>query len=95
MEQAIMHGETGERLIRFQYEHDLSGSYDYSEFNDFTKELMTENIELQKELSIFFEKLKEGEIHRIINIFQNVADSVTLLKSDPVLIRNYFKKAEK
>jgi hypothetical protein len=92
MEQAIMHGETGERLIRFQYEYDLSGSYDYSEFNDFTQELMKENIDLQKELLIFFEPLKEEEIHRIINIQQNVADSVTLLQSDPELMRSYFNR---
>lgn len=90
MDQAIMHGETGERLIRFQYEVDLSGSYSYLDFNDFTQELMSDDIELQKELLTFFETLTGDEEHRIINIPQSVGDIVVLLKSDPELIRSYF-----
>jgi len=91
MEQAIMHGETGKRLVGFNYEYDLSGSYDYSEFDDFTSELMSENnSELQKKLLKSFESLQDNQVHRIINIPQIVGDVVTLLKSDNELIRGYF-----
>jgi aromatic ring hydroxylase len=53
---------------------------------------MKENIDLQKELLMDYENLVEGKIHRIINIRQNVEDLITLLQSDPELMRSYFKR---
>ena len=88
MHQVIMHVNEAEVWYIFEYHTDLSRWYDYSEFNDFTYNLMCDDAsELQVNLLNFFKDLKEDNMHHVILVSEVIQDFISLTNIDSNLVQ--------
>lgn len=94
MEQFIFNLKTGKIVKVFNYELDLSGTYDYVEFDDKFSDDMDDDLELFDELKTFFEPLLDDEYLKIITK-KDALENVEKAKVELGIINNYKKHLRK